>query len=364
MVAVGIEKPTVALVGYGYWGPNLLRNFMEMTECSVKYVCDRSPMQLQKVALRYPGIQLTESYDEVLNDPDVDIVVIATPISTHYELASMALLKDKHVFVEKPLTADSVSAEKLVRLAEERNRVLMVGHTFKYSPPVVKIKELIEAEELGQIYYISSSRVNLGLHQPDVSVIWDLAPHDLSMLFYWLGEEPTYVQAFGKGCIKPEQPDVVFINMAFGSGAVAEVQLSWLSPVKLRRTVIVGSKKMLIYDDTESVEKLKLFDHGVNLVGQPLAHIQGADSFVEPSSFGEYQLSYRTGDILSPRLEGYEPLRAEAQHLIECVMTGKRPRTDGLDGLQVVRALEQAEHSLLMNNSFMEDERWTLKSVS
>lgn len=343
------EKIAIGLIGYGYWGPNLLRNFVEVPGCSVKYVCDASEAQLKKVHTKYPHIDLTRSYDEVINDDEVDAIVIATPISTHYPLAKKALLKGKHVFVEKPLAADSVTAEELVKLADMQQLILMVGHTFKYSPPVIKIKELIDSGELGDIYYISSSRVNLGLHQPDVSVIWDLAPHDFSIIFYWLEEEPSQVYAFGRGCVSPDTPDVAFINLGFDSGAIAEVQLSWLSPVKLRRTVIVGSKKMLIYDDTESVEKVKLFDHGVN--------------FIEPSTFEEFQLSYRSGDIVSPHLDNYEPLFAAAKHFVECIREGKRPKTDGLDGLYVVRALEKAECSLKENGNFMEDKRCRLRVV-
>ncbi|MBE0447280.1 MAG: Gfo/Idh/MocA family oxidoreductase [Actinobacteria bacterium] len=343
------KRVTLALVGYGYWGPNLLRNFMEVPNCQVKYVCDKSVTQLRRVAPKFPYITTTQSFQEVIDDDEVDAVVIATPISTHYHLAKKALLRGKHIFIEKPLTADSQSAEELVRLADMQRLILMVGHTFKYSPPVVKIKELIDSGELGDIYYISSSRVNLGLHQPDVSVIWDLAPHDFSIIFYWLGEEPSRVHAFGRGCVKPDTPDVAFINLAFDSGTVAEVQLSWLSPVKLRRTVIVGSKKMLIYDDTESVEKVKVFDHGVN--------------FIEPSSFEEFQLSYRSGDIVSPHLDNYEPLYAEAKHFLDCIREGKRPRTDGLDGLRIVRALEKAEKSLMENGNFVEDSRCKFRVI-
>lgn len=343
------KRTTLGIVGYGYWGPNLLRNFVEAPECRVKYVCDESTTRLEKVAAKYPHLTLTQSFEEIIDDEEVDAVILATPISTHYRLAKNALLRGKHVFVEKPLTADSATADELIRLAETQNLVLMVGHTFKYSPPVVKIKELIDNGELGDIYYISSSRVNLGLHQPDVSVIWDLAPHDFSIIFYWLGEEPSQVHAFGRGCVKSDKPDVAFINLAFESGTVAEVQLSWLSPVKLRRTVIVGSKKMLIYDDTENVEKVKIFDHGVD--------------FVEPSSFEEFQLSYRTGDIVSPCLDSYEPLYAEAIHFLECIREGKQSRTDGRDGLRVVRALEKAEESLLEHGNFVEDKKCKLHVI-
>lgn len=323
---------TVALVGYGYWGPNLLRNYMELPEVNVAWVCDRDASKLAKAKTRYPTVTVTQDYDDVLTDPLVKAVVIATPISTHYGLARRALLAGKHVFVEKPLTASVVEAEALVELAELRGQVLMVGHTFQFSPPVMRIKEIIDSGELGNVYFIASSRVNLGLHQRDVSVIWDLAPHDFSILFEWLGEEPVQVSAVGRACVRPDIPDVAFVTLRFPSGAVAECQLSWLSPVKLRRTLVVGSKKMLVYDDTEAVEKVKLYDHGVNVV--------------EPGSFGEFQLAYRTGDILSPHLEMSEPLRVEASHFVECVRTGQRPKTDGRSGLAVVRALERAQASL------------------
>lgn len=320
----------LALVGYGYWGPNLLRNYMELPGVRVKWVCDRDATKLGKAKMRYPAVLATEAYSDVLGDPEVDAVMIATPISTHFNLAMAAIAAGKHVFVEKPMTASVAEARALVSAAESARITLMVGHTFEFSAPVMAIKDLIASGELGEVHYISSSRINLGLHQRDVSVIWDLAPHDFSILFSWLGEEPSHIAAFGRGCVKCEIPDVAFVTLRFPSGAIAEVQLSWLSPVKLRRTIVVGSKKMLVYDDTESVEKVKVFDHGVSLV--------------EPGSFGEFQMSYRTGDIVSPHLPAGEPLRLEAEHFVECVRTGERPRTDGFNGLRVVRALEQAEN--------------------
>jgi predicted dehydrogenase len=327
------DVTVVALIGYGYWGPNLLRNFAECPGAEVKWVADRNAAQLARARTRWPSILVTTDLEDVLRDPEVDAIVVATPIGTHHDVALRGLLAGKHVFVEKPLAASSRDAEELVRVAEKTGRTLMVGHTFEYSPPVMKIKELLDSGELGDIYFICASRVNLGLHQKDVSVIWDLAPHDFSILFYWLGETPDHVRAFGRSCLQPWSPDVAFVNLAFPSGTVAEVQLSWLSPVKLRRTMIVGSRKMLLYDDTESVEKVKIFDHGVTMR--------------EPGSYGEFQLSYRTGDILAPRLDNTEPLMAEASHFVECVRTGARPRTDGRSGLRVVRALERAEASLL-----------------
>lgn len=322
----------VAIVGYGYWGPNLLRNYLEVPGVSVAWVCDRRPEALEKVRRRYPAQAVSGSYDEVLADPTVDAVVIATPISTHFDLAAAALRAGKHVFVEKPMTSSTADAEELVRLAGETGLTLMVGHTFVFSPPVRKLGELIHDGSLGDIHFITSSRVNLGLHQKDVSVVWDLATHDLSILYYWLGESASSVYVTGRGCIVPEIPDVAFVNLRFPSGVVANVDIAWLSPVKLRRTVVVGSRRMALYDDTESVEKVKIFDHGVD--------------YKEPESFGEFHLSYRTGDIVAPRLDTVEPLFAEASHFIECVTTGRRPITDGRAGLQVVASLEAAERSL------------------
>ena len=328
-------KIGIGIVGYGYWGPNLVRNYLECQDCTIRWVCDKSEIQLKKLRKKHPYLKTSQSFQTLIDDEQTDAIILATPITTHYSLAKAALLKGKHVFVEKPLAHSSKKAQELSSIAETEGRVLMVGHTFLYSPPVIKVGEIIKSGELGKIHYISSSRVNLGLHQRDASVIWDLAPHDFSILFYWLGEEPSDISVFGKACVKPGIADIAFVNLSFPSGIVAEVQLSWLSPVKLRRTVVVGSKKMLLYDDTEGVEKVKVFDHGVN--------------FVDPQSYGEYQLSYRTGDIVAPRLESYEPLYAEANHFLECIETGKQPRTDGDCGVKVVKALELADACLQEN---------------
>jgi predicted dehydrogenase len=322
----------VALVGYGYWGPNLLRNYMELSEATVKWVCDTRPEVLQKAQARYPSVAVTADLVEVLTDTDVDAVLVATPISAHFAIAKAALEAGKHVFVEKPMTADVRQAVELVELAAAKGLTLMVGHTFVYSPPVRKVKELIDEGALGDIYFITTQRVNLGLHQKDVSVVWDLAPHDLSILYYWLGESASSVAVTGRGCIVSDIPDVAFINLKFPSGVVAEIQASWLSPVKLRRTIVVGSKKMLLYDDTENVEKVKVFDHGV--------HVS------EPSGFGEFQLSYRTGDIVSPKIEHTEPLKSEAQEFLSAMSEGRHAVTDGEAGLLVVASLEAAEYSL------------------
>lgn len=327
-----MANTTVALIGYGYWGPNLLRNYMELPTADVTWVCDSRPERLAKATERYPAVRTTTQITDVLDDPEVDAVLIATPIGSHYELSMKALRAGKHVFVEKPMAMTVAECDEMCTEAEARGLTLMVGHTFVYSPPVRLVKGIIDSGELGDIRFVTCSRVNLGLHSKEVSVVWDLAPHDLSILAYWLGETPLSVQAMGRSCIIPGIPDVAFLNIHYSSGIIAELEVSWLSPVKLRRTVIVGSKKMLMYDDTESVEKVKIFDQGVD--------------YKDPETFGEFQLSYRTGGIYSPRVENTEPLFVEASHFIECIVTGATPLTDGLSGRLVVAALEAAQASL------------------
>jgi len=321
-----------AVVGLGYWGPNLLRNLNENGTCRELTACDLDPGRLERIKQRYPGVRVTTDFERILDDEAIDAVLIATPISTHYPLAKRVLEAGKHCFVEKPMAYNSREALDLVRTAEARSLTLMVGHTFEYSPPVIKIKEIISSGELGELFYISSSRVNLGLHQKDVSVIWDLAPHDFSILFYWLNQEPVRIVALGKDYVQRGIPDVAFITLEFENGTIANVHVSWLAPSKLRRTAIVGSKKMLVYDDTESIEKVKIFDKGVE--------------YKDPETFGEYQLSYRAGDIVSPKLGNYEPLSAEMAHFMDCIETGAKPKSDGVSGLRVVRALEAAERSM------------------
>jgi predicted dehydrogenase len=327
-----MSNTTVALIGYGYWGPNLLRNYMDLPTADVKWVCDPRADRLEKASTRYPSVGTTTDFRTVLDDPDVDAVLIATPIATHFALAMEALEAGKHVFVEKPMAMNVRECDEMCEAADSRGLTLMVGHTFVYSPPVRAVKAILDSGELGDVRFVTCSRVNLGLHSKEVSVVWDLAPHDLSILSYWLGETPLSVQAMGRSCIANGMPDVAFLNVRYSSGIIAELEVSWLSPVKLRRTVIVGSKKMLMYDDTESVEKVKIFDQGVD--------------FKDPETFGEFQLSYRTGGIYSPRVESTEPLYLEATHFIDCVTTGGRPLTDGVAGRLVVAALEAAQESL------------------
>jgi predicted dehydrogenase len=299
----------------------------------VIWACDRRNDALAVMARRYPGLGQTTSISEVLEDPAVDAVVIATPVSTHYELALAALEAGKHVLVEKPLAGSSAEASELVEAAADRRLVLMPGHTFLYSPPVTMIRDMIQSGDLGQIYFISTSRVNLGIHQPDVSVIWDLGPHDFSILRYWLGELPATVGALTRACLTPTTPDVAFIHLAFESGTIAHVELAWLAPSKLRRTTIVGSKKMVVYDDT-SKEPVRIFDSGVQLD--------------EPQSFGEYRLTYRTGDVVSPKVSVTEPLMLQLDDFCHAVRNGGSPRSSAALGVDVVRLTEAVDRSLAL----------------
>ncbi len=326
-----VDRVRVCLVGYGYWGPNLARNLNELPEGELRSLCDPREAARERAKLRYPSLITTADFDEVLSDDDIDAVVIATPVSTHYELARAALLAGKHVFVEKPLAASAREALELGTLAEAQGLVLMPGHTFLYSPPVNMIRELIDANVLGEIYSISTSRVNLGLHQPDASVVWDLGPHDFSILRHWLGDVPSHVAALSRGCIYPDTPDVAFINLEYKSGTIGHVELSWLAPSKLRRTTIIGSEKMIVYDDTSN-EPVRIFDSGVMIP--------------DPASFGEFKLSYRTGDILSPRVEAAEPLLLELEDFCTAVRTGSAPRSSWQIGVDVVRVVEAVDQSL------------------
>ena len=321
----------IGVVGLGYWGPNIARNLAENPRAELAWLCDRSPDALAAAAARHPQAQTTTSYEELLDDPELDAVAIVTPVSTHYGLAAAALEAGKHVLVEKPLAASSAEAALLIELAAQRSLILLPGHTFLYSPPVVKVKELLDAGALGDVYFISLSRVNLGLHQPDVSVVWDLAPHDLSILSYWLGGMPSEVSALSRNCVLPNSPDVAFVNLRFAEGTIAHLELSWLSPVKLRRTSIVGSEKMVIYDDT-SKEPIRIFDAGAELPA--------------PESFGEFRLTYRTGDIVSPKIDAMEPLALEIADFCAAILDGAEPRSSPLLGYQVVRAVESIERSL------------------
>jgi predicted dehydrogenase len=321
----------IGVVGLGYWGPNVARNVAGSPRAELAWLCDCSPEALAAAADRHPQARTTASYEELLEDPELDAVAIVTPVSTHYELAVAALEAGKHVLVEKPLAASSAQAADLIEFAAEHSLVLLPGHTFLYSPPVVKVKELLDAGALGDIYFVSLSRVNLGLHQPDVSVVWDLAPHDLSILSFWLGGMPTEVSAFSRSCVLPETPDVAFVNLRFGAGTIAHLELSWLSPVKLRRTSIVGSEKMVVYDDTSN-EPIRIFDAGAELP--------------TPETFGEFRLTYRTGDIVSPKIDAMEPLALEVDDFCAAILDDTETRSSPRLGYEVVRTVEAIERSL------------------
>lgn len=327
----GLRPLRVAVVGLGYWGPNLVRVLHELPEAEVAAVCDLDSTRLAKVSARYPGLRTTTKFEDLLADGEIDAIAIATSVSTHYPLALASLEAGKHVFVEKPLASSSQEAESLCSTADALALTLMPGHTFLYSPSVTLVKDLIDAGELGDIYFISTSRVNLGLHQPDVSVIWDLGPHDFSILRYWLGEAPSLVSGMARGCVISDIPDVAFVNLTYPSGTAAHAELSWLAPTKLRRTAVVGSEKMVVYDDTAN-EPVRIFDSGVRLP--------------DPATFGEYRLTYRTGDILSPRVEIHEPLALELADFCHAVRTGDAPRSSAQVGLDVVRIIEAADRSV------------------
>lgn len=319
------------VVGLGYWGPNLIRNLNELEAADLRWICDLDQSRLDTFGKRYPTVRCTRTFDDLLDDPELEAVVIATPVSTHHPLALAALEAGKHVFIEKPLAASVAEAQDLVAAADERKLTLMPGHTFLYSPPVNTIRDLIRSGELGDIYFISMSRVNLGLHQSDVSVAWDLGPHDFSILRYWLEETPTHLSAMSRSCVFPTIPDIAFINLEYERGAIAHVELSWLAPSKLRRTTIVGSSKMVVYDDV-STEPVRIFDSGVMLN--------------DPQSFGEFQLSYRTGEIVSPAIQPAEPLGLEMGDFCRAIRTGDAPRSSAELGVAVVRMIEAVDASL------------------
>jgi predicted dehydrogenase len=322
---------TFAVVGLGYWGPNLLRVLVDDVDVSVRWICDLDDERLARYSRRYPGILTTTAVDDVLADEQVDALAIATPVFTHVDLCARSLLAGKDTFVEKPLATSAALADELLRLARARGRVLMCGHTFVYSPAVNAVKRMLEDRVLGDVYFVSSSRVNLGLHQRDVSVIWDLGPHDFSILLHWLGERPETVRAMGRDSIVKGVADVAFVTLRFPSGVVAQVELSWLSPSKLRRTVVVGSEKMVVYEDGAR-EPIRLFDHGV--------------VYSDPETFGQYQLSYRTGDIITPKLEACEPLSVELKDFASAVLARDEMSYHASLARDVVAITEAASRSL------------------
>jgi predicted dehydrogenase len=329
--AIGASPVGVGVVGLGYWGPNLLRVLADDAAVTVKWICDSDRERLARFHRRYPATRPTTEFEDVLADPEVEAVVIATPVFTHYELAAASLAAEKHTFVEKPLAPSALLSDRLIDLARGADRVLMCGQTFLYSPPVRAVKQMVEDGTLGELYFVSSSRVNLGPYRRDISVVWDLAPHDFSILLYWFGETPVTLRATGRAALSTGIADVAFISLTFGSGIVGSVELSWLAPSKLRRTVVVGSKKMVVYDDGIA-EPVKIFDHGV--------------VYRDPETFGEHHLSYRTGDILSPKVGAEEPLELELEDFMDAIRHGTTPVASVRLARDVVRVTEAADESL------------------
>jgi predicted dehydrogenase len=321
----------VGVIGYGYWGPNVVRNFYGLENCQVVAVCDKNPDALRRASRLYPGVHLTTDFSEILNSPDIDAVAVVTPVWTHFELAKSALQNGKHVFVEKPFTATSQQAEELIELADRKNLKIMVDHTFLFCGAVRKIKELVDDGSLGPLYYFDSTRVNLGLFQHDVSVVWDLAPHDLSIMDHVILEKAQAVVATGAKHLNGHA-DMAFITVYFPGDVVAHVNVNWLSPVKVRTTLIGGRDKMLVWNDLEVDEKIKIYDKGVEISN-------GQNVY-------DLLISYRTGDVYSPKVQQTEALKVELQYFIDCIQNDQVPINDGVAGLRVVKLLEAADQSL------------------
>ena len=319
----------VGVIGAGYWGPNLVRNFFEAPGAEVVAVCDLAQERLDAIRKRYPSVRTTRDHRELIADRAIDALCVVTPVSTHERLAGEALRAGKHVLVEKPLAATVAEAESLVALARAQDRTLMVGHTFVYNPAVMKVREILRSGKVGDVYYVDSQRVNLGLHQFDINVLWDLGPHDVSIVLYWLEAEPDWVACMGASYIQSSIEDVVFLEMGFPSGALAHAHLSWLAPGKRRTMTVVGSKQMVVYDDVEVAEKVKVFDQGVERM--------------DPD---ELRRSYRAGDTYAPRIAATEALQLEVRDFIEAIRSGRPAVADGEAGLRVVRVLEAAMRSL------------------
>ncbi|MEA2335922.1 MAG: hypothetical protein QOG40_2412 [Solirubrobacteraceae bacterium] len=333
-----ITTPTtpigIAIVGFGYWGPNVVRNILGRPEFRLMGLCELDAGRSADFCGRHPGFRIESDLDALLVDPDIKAVAIATPPRTHHDLVRRALLAGKHVLVEKPLATSVAHAEELLEIAERSDLVLMPGHTFVYSPSVNKVRDLIRSGEVGEVYFVTSSRMNLGLYQRD-GVVSDLAPHDLSILLYWLDRPLSHVSASGQSIFQLGIPETAFLTLRFAGGATANVQISWLAPRKMRQMVVVGSKRMIQYEDTSSDESVRIYDRGLDF-----------SQAEAPATFGEYQLTYRSGDIVVPRIEAAEPLSLELEDFARAIRTGAAPRSNGELGLEVVRALEAAHLSM------------------
>jgi predicted dehydrogenase len=323
----------VGVVGCGYWGPNLIRNLNNLEGCNLKIMCDASQHRLNHLRRLYPEVEGATEYEHMLNGANLDAVLIATPVRFHHQMAKESLLAGKHTFIEKPMAASSAECEELVSIAREKGVVLMVGHTFLYSPVIQKIKEIVDYGDVGELRYITARRLNLGLFQKDINVTWDLAPHDISIILHIMEEEPVSVNCRGEAHVTPGIEDVTMLSLNFRKGRSAMIHSSWLDPRKIREMTIVGSRRMVVYDDLATLEKIKIFDVRVE---RPPHY----------DSFAEFHYSYHYGDVYAPYVKQEEPLKIECQHFLDCIRTGKTPLTSGVKGLQVVKILEAATESI------------------
>jgi predicted dehydrogenase len=324
----------IGIVGCGYWGPKHIRNFHELEEADLKVVCDLDKYRLQRVKTQYPYVKTAVNFEDLLKD-SVDAVVIATPVDTHYQMAKQALLHGKHVLIEKPISTSSNEVLELIKLAEQRNLVIMAGHTYEYHPAVDFLRQLVQSGELGDVYNIDTARLNLGLYRPDANVLWDLAPHDICIVLSLLGEEPVEVSARGTHLVDPKLCDMAYIELLFPSGTMCNVHVSWLHPRKIREITIVGSKKMAVYDDVSESEKIHIYDKGLALAAS------------DNNGFAAWPPNYRYGDVVIPFISNAEPLKLECSHFIQSIAQGAKPRSDGWSGLRVTSILEAANDSLL-----------------
>ena len=331
----------VGIIGLGYWGPNLLRNFAECPDVRVRAVCDLRDEHTKAAAARYPGVAATRDVEDTFTYPAIDAVAIATPVSTHFDLALRALRAGKHVLVEKPLASSTEQALRLIEEAERRKRVLMVDHTFVYTGAVRKIASLVSSGELGELYYYDSVRVNLGLFQHDVNVIWDLAVHDLSIMDHVLPLKPRAVSATGMSHVAGGHENIAYLTLFFDTNFIAHIHVNWLAPVKVRRTLLGGSQRMIVYDDLEPSEKIKVYDRGITLNSNP-------------ENVYEMLVGYRSGDMWAPRLEAAEALKTEITHFLDCIERGAKPLTDGVSGLRVLELVEAASESMASRGRLVE----------
>lgn len=331
----------IGVVGCGYWGPNLIRNFRSLPDCNLKLICDLNEQRLAHLKSLYPEVQGTTDYRHLLNGAGLDAVVIATAVNTHYPMARASLLAGKHTMIEKPMACSSAECQELIAIAQKRGLVLMTGHTFLYSPAVRKIKEIVDRGDIGEIRYISSRRLNLGLFQKDINVAWDLAPHDISIVLYIMGEQPLTVNCRGTAHITPAVEDVTTMFLGFQNQKSAIIHSSWLDPRKVREMTIVGSKRMIVYDDVAPLEKIRIFD----------ARVERPPHY---DTFAEFHYAYHYGDVYSPYVKQEEPLKTECQHFLDCIRNGTTPLTDGSQGLELVRILEASSESMKDGGSQVE----------